>query len=99
MTAMLDIAFGRTCVFCGLTQTRNVRIRRRAAEGPPEELTVALCARHRLLLQQAGEHGRLHRPTGVRWWYVSAGDETFTTAKEGSACPAGALLAATGSAE
>jgi hypothetical protein len=32
-------------------------------------LLVALCPDHRALLVSAGSTGRLHAPSGVRWWF------------------------------
>jgi len=31
---------------------------------------VALCAEHRALLAAAGAAGRVHGPSGVRWWFT-----------------------------
>jgi hypothetical protein len=67
-----------------------VRLRRK--EGETEEtFTAPLCPRHLVLLQSAGPEGRLHKPTGVRWWLVEGGAETVTPLSP-MACPADLLL-------
>ena len=78
-TMMIELALGRACHFCGDRTTRNYRVRRAAEGAPPEDLTVPLCARHRLLLQSAGPAGRLHKPTGVRWYLDDAQVAEATT--------------------
>ena len=89
---MIDIAVGRVCHFCGDRDVRNCRVRRAAGDAPPDELTVPLCGRHRLLLQGAGDAGRLHKATATRWWYVGAAGEPATGGPPPTICPAGSLL-------
>lgn len=86
---MIDIAVGRACHFCGAHQTTNERLRREH-DGEVETMTAPLCPRHLLLLRSAGPSGRLHKPTGTRWWLVAAG--TDEPAPAGLACPAESLL-------
>lgn len=98
---MLDIAIGRGCHFCGDRDARNERLRRAAGDGAAEDLTLPLCGRHRLLLD-SGARGRLHKPTGVRWWLLGGDGEPVSGAAATAGgslgamtvagCPAGALL-------
>jgi hypothetical protein len=90
---MLDLAIGRVCHFCGERTTQNCRVRRQREGAPAEELTVPLCARHQALLRSAGAHGRLHKATGERWWYLSGGLPAAPDEAGGIAgCPVSALL-------
>jgi hypothetical protein len=93
MAEIIDLALGRGCHFCGQRDTRNVRVRCQGENGPEHELTVPLCARHRLLLQSAGAHGRLYKATRERWWYLPSTGEAQPDLPAGPAgCPASALL-------
>lgn len=88
----IDIALGRSCHFCGDRDARNCRVRREGGGAPAEELTVPLCGRHRLLLQAGGLRGRLHKPTGVRWWYAGGEGAPPADPSARAGCPADALL-------
>ncbi len=89
MSMLIDLAVGRACHFCAERNVQNSRVRRLPGDGPAEELAVPLCARHRAMLQAAGEAGRLHKPTNTRWWYTGA-DRTEVSAPL-AGCPVSAL--------
>lgn len=89
---MIDLAVGRGCRFCGARDARNTRVRVLAAGTvAPAEQSVPLCPRHLLLLQSAGAEGRLHKPTGERWWALN-GATVAAGADATPACPADALI-------
>jgi hypothetical protein len=46
-------------------------LRNDRGEGP---LPAKLCLEHLWVLKQAGEKGRVHGPTGIRWWLKNSGE-------------------------
>ncbi len=93
MSLLIDLAIGRGCHFCPERTVQNSRVRRRPEGADPEDLAVPLCARHRAMLQAAGEHGRLHTPTNTRWWYLGGNLPEPATPLAG--CPVSALVPVT----
>jgi hypothetical protein len=70
---------GHRCYFCQETFGGAwVRLGYRLPGGmraEPQELpahgqSIPLCAQHLGVLTSAGDRGRVHRPTGIRWWIV-----------------------------
>ena len=70
---------GHSCYFCDVTFGGGwVRLGYRLPEGmtpapgdlPGHGQSMPLCSRHLDLLLQAGDRGRIHRATGIRWWIV-----------------------------
>lgn len=54
------------CSFCHRAPTGSyVMVVNDRTAGP---LPVKLCVEHRWILTQAGAKGRVHAPTGIRWW-------------------------------
>ncbi|MBI2760321.1 MAG: hypothetical protein HYX51_02705 [Chloroflexi bacterium] len=92
MSQMIDLAIGRGCHFCGERNARNARVRREDAAGQVEDFATPLCVRHRLLLQAAGDSGRLHKASGVRWWLADDDGTPRPGGPSADACPASALL-------
>jgi hypothetical protein len=92
MSQMIDLAVGRACHFCGERNARNARVRREETSGQVEEFATPLCVRHRLLLQAAGDSGRLHKTSGVRWWLIDDDGAPRSGGLTADACPASSLL-------
>ncbi len=90
MSMLIDLAVGRACHFCAERNVQNSRVRRQPAGEPAEDMAVPLCARHRAMLQAAGETGRLHTPTHTRWWYLSGDGPRAAVPLAG--CPVSALV-------
>lgn len=88
MSGLIDLAVGSGCHFCADARARNTRVRRQQGEGALEELTVPLCDRHRIPLEAAGAAGRLHKPTGARWWSAAA----VSAEAAAAVCPAAAFV-------
>jgi hypothetical protein len=54
------------CSFCANVPLRDfVRV---ANDRSAEQFPAALCLEHFWVLRQGGAKGRVHGPTGIRWW-------------------------------
>ena len=60
----------KVCHFCREEGTRFVHLRSDRPDDPPSGFPRHLCAEHYAVLDAAGERGRVHGPTGLRWWLV-----------------------------
>ncbi len=58
----------KTCQFC---EREGVRFAVLATD-QAGKMPRYLCAEHYAVLEQAGARGRVHGPSGVRWWLASA---------------------------
>lgn len=95
MSGLIDLAIGSGCHFCNDARARNTRVRRQQDDGLVEELAVPLCDRHRIPLEAAGAAGRLHKPTGVRWWSATV----VSAEAAGAVCPAATFVKPDGRGE
>ncbi len=62
------------CLFCASDGIRFALVVNDDPRQPGEQLALlprSLCRQHYSILEEAGPRGRVHKPTGKRWWLAA----------------------------